>query len=674
MGSCLRTFALLEIQLRTSFIQPTLRFTLFAGRPAREVHWLVPVSMVGSLIVSILFAVGHHLFYSSLGGTVPPQSMYRVAGLHISGQALYLAIGTTFAFLTRSCLTFAMALSYTQLAWYAVKRSSRHPTVSDIDNVTSALRNLLVILNIFAWIKWPLMLLVALLSWYGFCSVSARFSISHVYRLIPITTLIAPATLTVSQVSSLPEMRDVPSVAYTGANMFTVTAISSSSQYLQHGQYYTASYDYQGPSDAVNSLAITLSTQGVMLPVTPPAPNSNWNSIFFGPSIRCRNVSAGLRNAISLDIASYMNDSMFQHNLKVKSGMSYSALNPLYFAWTPSVPSDLSPDDPSFESYVRPLHRHESKKYDISYRGTRDTAPLYVAVIPSAIALIYTWKMGEFVATRWDRNTTLPQVIDEYIDPGLTLLQCDLHNATYDITYNFSAGVQNMESTISLLADEPLRVIDFAYGFTPKLNYEGFIAAPESGQELPAPADCQGLWNASSGTKTTCAFDANVLEKFSYQAVWDAFTQIVRGGLYVDVSTYQPSEVKDTTVANTVLARSTELEPIIELVRRGGNESIQQDLIERYSNAPGMYGIPGEVSTQPLSSMLEVLFRNITLSLASLSELQQVTHIAATLYVRVRANIERFSDPTSPRLTSLSRRSRSPRPRLCTSTPVPGSG
>ena len=209
MGSCLRAFALLEIQLRTSFIQPTLRFTLFAGMrgPLREVHWLVPVSMVGSLIVSILLAVGHHLFYSSLGGTVPPQSMYRVAGLHISGQALYLAIGTTFAFLARSCLTFAMALSYTQLAWYAVKRSSRHPTVSNIDNVTSALRNLLVILNIFAWFKWPLMLLVALLSWYGFC-VSARFSISHVYRLIPITTLVAPATLTVSRVSSLNSARD----------------------------------------------------------------------------------------------------------------------------------------------------------------------------------------------------------------------------------------------------------------------------------------------------------------------------------------------------------------------------------------------------------------------------------------------------------------------------------
>jgi len=419
-------------------------------------------------------------------------------------------------------------------------------------------------------------------------------------------------------------MRDVQSVAYTSANIFTVSTISSGDQYLQgNDQFYTASYDYQGPSDAVNLIAITVGAQGGVLPLTPPAQNSTWNSTFFGPSIRCRNISDGLRNAISLDIASYMNDSMFQYNLKVESDTEYSALNPLYFAWTPSVPSNVSSDDPSFEGYVRPLHRLQDKEYDISDRRTGDMAPLYVVVMPSAITLTYPGKMGELiVATRWDRDTTLPEVIEEYIDPGLTLLQCDLHNATYDVRYNFSAGLQNVESTVSLLADEPFRVIDFAYGFTPKSGYEGFIAAPGIGKELPAPADCQGLWNASSGTETTCDFDANVLEKFSYQAVWDAFTGLVRGGLYVDVSTYQPAEQKDTTVANTVLAGSTELVPIVELVRRRGNESLQQDLVNRYSNVPGMYGSPAEVSTQPLASMLEDLFRNITLSLATSSELQ----------------------------------------------------
>jgi hypothetical protein len=87
------------------------------------------------------------------------------AGTRLRRAAFNLAIGTTFAFLVRSCLAFVMSLSYIQLAWYTIKRSSRDYTIPDIDKVTSALSNVLVVLNAFTWTKWPLMLLVALLSW-----------------------------------------------------------------------------------------------------------------------------------------------------------------------------------------------------------------------------------------------------------------------------------------------------------------------------------------------------------------------------------------------------------------------------------------------------------------------------------------------------------------------------
>jgi hypothetical protein len=137
----------------------------------RQIHWLVPATTVGSLVVGILFAVGHHCFYSSLQGTTPPLAMYHVAGAQVSGQALNLAAGTAFAFLVRSCLAFAMALSYTQLAWFAIKRSTRDNTIPDIDKVTGALGNFLVLLNVFAWMKWPLLLLPALLSWYDISSI-----------------------------------------------------------------------------------------------------------------------------------------------------------------------------------------------------------------------------------------------------------------------------------------------------------------------------------------------------------------------------------------------------------------------------------------------------------------------------------------------------------------------
>jgi hypothetical protein len=92
--------------------------------------------------------------------------------------------------------------------------------------------------------------------------------------------------------------------------------------------------------------------------------------------------------------------------------------------------------------------------------------------------------------------------------------------------------------------------------------------------------------------------------------------------MWVDVSTYQPSDQKDTVVMNTILATSTELAPIVELIRTRADKSLQQDLLDRYSGVPGMYSRPAKAPAQPLSSMLEALFRNITLSLATSPELQ----------------------------------------------------
>jgi hypothetical protein len=137
----------------------------------RQIHWLVPATTVISLVAGILFAVGHHRFYRSLEGTTPPLAMYHVAGSQVSGQAFNLAAGTAFAFLVRSCLAFAMALSYTQLAWFAIKRSARDNTIPDIDKATGALGNFLVLMNVLAWMKWRLLLLPALLSWYGVSSI-----------------------------------------------------------------------------------------------------------------------------------------------------------------------------------------------------------------------------------------------------------------------------------------------------------------------------------------------------------------------------------------------------------------------------------------------------------------------------------------------------------------------
>lgn len=142
----------------------------------QHVHWLVLASMVGSLVVGILFAVGHHVSYNSRDGTTPPLLVYSLAGSQISEHALNLTIGTTFTLFVRSCLAFAMSLLYIQLAWYTVMRRAHDYTILDIDGLTSPPGNMLVVWGVFAWIKWPSLLLVALLSCYDPPNLGLRLS------------------------------------------------------------------------------------------------------------------------------------------------------------------------------------------------------------------------------------------------------------------------------------------------------------------------------------------------------------------------------------------------------------------------------------------------------------------------------------------------------------------
>lgn len=119
--------------------------------------------MFGFLLASVLLALGHHLFYRNLAGTPPPS--YSIPGLGVSRQEINLAVGSTFANLVRSCLGFAVSLAYVQLVWHTTKRSKRDIHVADLDKALSARSDFLVILNVRAWCKWPLVFVVAAVTW-----------------------------------------------------------------------------------------------------------------------------------------------------------------------------------------------------------------------------------------------------------------------------------------------------------------------------------------------------------------------------------------------------------------------------------------------------------------------------------------------------------------------------
>ena len=124
--------------------------------------------MLGALLTGSTLAVGHHLFYQSLDGTAASANTYLVLGASISYQELNIAVGTALAFLVKASLVFSVSISFIQLFWRGAKfsRPTRPITLARLDDLYSALGNMLTLCNVLLWWRFPLVLLPALVAWY----------------------------------------------------------------------------------------------------------------------------------------------------------------------------------------------------------------------------------------------------------------------------------------------------------------------------------------------------------------------------------------------------------------------------------------------------------------------------------------------------------------------------
>lgn len=138
-----------------------------ADKPRQKqtgVHWLAPTTIALSLVLGILFAVGHHLFYNSLDGTIAPNAEFDVFGSKVSRQQINIAAGTAFAFVVKVMLVTALAVAYIQLLWRALL-SSKHITLGRIDVLFSGLSNVFSLAKATAWWRHPLLFILAILAW-----------------------------------------------------------------------------------------------------------------------------------------------------------------------------------------------------------------------------------------------------------------------------------------------------------------------------------------------------------------------------------------------------------------------------------------------------------------------------------------------------------------------------
>lgn len=130
-----------------------------------QIHWLAPATIVSSFTAGVLLALGHHLFYASLAGSEVPTGLYKFASTTVSKQQLNLAVETAFAFLVTSSLGICVGTSYVQLFWRAIRNSRKGEALKVLDTMHDALDNLPHLFKVQVWWQFPLLFLLASISW-----------------------------------------------------------------------------------------------------------------------------------------------------------------------------------------------------------------------------------------------------------------------------------------------------------------------------------------------------------------------------------------------------------------------------------------------------------------------------------------------------------------------------
>lgn len=355
----------------------------------------------------------------------------------------------------------------------------------------------------------------------------------------------------------------------------------------------TIGYGYSGPSNAVLRIVAATAAQGYLAQVAAPAANASWTTLFRGPSLRCDNVAGDLRSMFESNIADF-----------VLSGSC--ARGPGFLAWTPQMSDDTLPD------LMVPFLKEGNGSYYLNTGLATDRLPgniatLFMAATPSVMKQMGAGNSVRKAEACFMGSDSQEQKVARLLNNS-AILRCDLYNSTYRAEFKFVNGLQEVNVTTSELEDAPMSTVSFVRSLAD-------ITQPTSG------ATCDIM--STTTQEKECMFDMRLMEKLSYQAIMDAFTQQVVGKLsWTQNSNYAFIIDANTSIATTVLSQTPELAFLNDYDQLSSDHwnFLQDPLGPTHWKDSLYYGLvntPPRQSSILLKDAIEKLFENITISLMS---------------------------------------------------------
>ena len=400
---------------------------------------------------------------------------------------------------------------------------------------------------------------------------------------------------------------NVPNVEFSSLNL---VAPMSDPIFYEDGEELEFDYIYAGPSLTVQRITDIVAAQGSILPITAPSVNSTWNLDFNGPFLSCNPVRSEFRQAVLANILNYTTDCSYV---------------PGYMAWHPKM---MKPNT-SMSEYLpfmtadlnssAGILNNDNGYGNINGYGNRgdDMASVFLAIAPTLFNSSFDERVDPFM---FPGEPQYQALLPEYYNTS-TVLRCDVHNSTYNTTFSFLNGVQKVDiNNVTDVTDTPVITTALVAAYFNPLTESDISLQP---QACP-PSDNE--------TVAVCLFDRGILSMLSYQAVMNAFTNLVVGMIsWEDGDDPSLAVTRSTTRLNSIILADAPELAFLQLDRLQGQNIIAsvQQRAAMWEQQPFTGLVNAAVTTKskmPFQQALEQLFQNITISLMSAPELQYTHH------------------------------------------------
>ncbi|KIM96598.1 hypothetical protein OIDMADRAFT_205291 [Oidiodendron maius Zn] len=386
-----------------------------------------------------------------------------------------------------------------------------------------------------------------------------------VYWLLPIASFITPATLTVEWVEVRSTFVDrVPRIDFTSLNFANLPVMQGTSPV----------YSYKIPQLSVLQTVAAGTIGGNILPIPSQHPNSTWQLEFTGPVLSCESIDEG--SAQYRDISQNILNSMIDID-----GVCQTSYG--YISWVPGITSSLPfPNVTSANYTYEPPSQTLGPPFDgVTAASANNTMCLYVASLPG---------MAAGGITCQENGTWTQRALDMLFN--MTVEKCSMYNTSYTANFTYVDGIQSINLTTQGL-----------------YNYVGYISSAEGAYPLMIEP------TAAVGIPT--AYNVQLVQNFAYQAIMDAFGRMLVGT--VSVSAYDGPQTITTQMTNTPLLETEEFNFL-----QGFN--VTSSLQTAVDSEPRLWNglsvkYPSN-STISMTSVIEELFKNATISLMSSPQLQ----------------------------------------------------